>query len=55
MSEQTITELEQIQPAWLTHVLRRSSALESGEVTKLEMTSEDSKFARIAKLQIMLN
>jgi hypothetical protein len=52
MSEQTITDLNQIQPDWLMQVLRRCGALEHGEITNLDITNEGSKFARIARIQV---
>jgi hypothetical protein len=49
MSKQIIIDLAQIQLDWLTQILRRSGALERGEVINLDITSEGSNFARIAK------
>jgi hypothetical protein len=52
MGKQVIIDPAQIQLDWLTQILRRSGALERGEVINLDITSEGSNFARIAKLQV---
>lgn len=47
-----ITDSNQITAAWLTHVLRESGSLPSGEVAQLRITSDASYTSNIARLHV---
>lgn len=48
----TITDTKQITPAWLDEVLRRSGALISGRVSRLEVASEQASWSTSVRLRV---